>query len=764
MHRRLSSGSASGGSDQELNQAGAGTSISPFPTARIGSAATSSSSNLSGQETTSPIHTRSGSIQIGHQFGSVPASSTAIFYPSAQSTSPARSTGSPMLGTSSSAEYDQDFVRTIGRHLVSPKTSSLPSSPKISDQTATATSSKNDAVASPSVIDPNFFSLSLQGGDITRELYNWQREHERDSDVSSARRGRSRSFTALPRPEPDDDTLNIHNINVPGGFRRNHLLLKYKNVSQQPRNYGSSDSGSAESLTEHPLTTNSPPTSKHFLTRNFLEFLSVYGHFAGEELEEDEDQEEFEDTYEDMEDEEYEGDGLLRRRTTRSSVNSSRFEDYDENYSVDEEAGLLNVKRVTNVPGGKHGHVVQDTSSTKAILLLLKGFVGTGVLFLPKAFYNGGMLFSSGILFFVALLSYYCFILLIDARMVVQASFGDMGGILYGKKVRLLILTSIVLSQIGFAAAYAVFTSENIQAFVLAITDCKVFIPVRYLIFLQMIVFIPLSMVRNISKLSLSALIADFFILLGLAYVYFWDGRVLIERGVQDVAMFNRNDWTLFIGTAIFTFEGIGLVIPIHESMKKPSQFYSAIGIVMVIITFVYICMGVMSYAAYGSNVETVVILNMPQDNRLVNSVQFIYALAILLSTPLQLFPAIRIMENAWLPKSGKHDIKAKWQKNIFRVVVVLITAFIAWGGADDLDKFVALIGSFACIPLTYIYPPLLHYRACARTYFQKGMDVFICVFGLGCMIYTTVSTIRSWATSTPDNDFFRYCSSVSPP
>jgi proton-coupled amino acid transporter len=29
----------------------------------------------------------------------------------------------------------------------------------------------------------------------------------------------------------------------------------------------------------------------------------------------------------------------------------------------------------------------------------------------------------------------------------------------------------------------------------------------------------------------------------------------------------------------------------------------------------------------------------------------------------------------------------------------------IAWLGANDLDKFVSIVGSFACIPLVYIYP-----------------------------------------------------------
>jgi proton-coupled amino acid transporter len=35
----------------------------------------------------------------------------------------------------------------------------------------------------------------------------------------------------------------------------------------------------------------------------------------------------------------------------------------------------------------------------------------------------------------------------------------------------------------------------------------------------------------------------------------------------------------------------------------------------------------------------------------------------------------------------------------------VMLCAMIAWLGANDLDKFVSIVGSFACIPLVYIYP-----------------------------------------------------------
>jgi len=98
-------------------------------------------------------------------------------------------------------------------------------------------------------------------------------------------------------------------------------------------------------------------------------------------------------------------------------------------------------------------------------------------------------------------------------------------------------------------------------------------------------------------------------------------------------------------------------------------------------------------------------ITNMRQDNKFVNGLQFMYSLAILLSTPMQIFPAITITENGIFSKSGKFSKSTKWFKNIWRFMMVVFCALIAWVGANDLDKFVALVGSFACIPLVYIYP-----------------------------------------------------------
>lgn len=287
--------------------------------------------------------------------------------------------------------------------------------------------------------------------------------------------------------------------------------------------------------------------------------------------------------------------------------------------------------------------------------MLLKSFVGTGILFLGKAFFNGGLLFSSIVLVAVAMISLFSFLLLVKTNLKVPAGFGDMGGILYGPWMRLAILASIVFSQLGFVAAYTVFVAQNLQAFVLAVTRCKTLVPIPYLILAQCAVFLPLSLVRKIAKLSSTALVADVFILFGICYLFYFEIGQVARQGIADVVLFNSKSFPLFIGTAVFTFEGIGLIIPITESMKEPEKFPAALSGVMVGVMILFASAGGLSYAAFGSKIQTVVITNLPQQDKFVQAMQFLYSLAILLSTPLQLFPALSILERGLFTKSGKY-------------------------------------------------------------------------------------------------------------
>ncbi|KAI9362318.1 transmembrane amino acid transporter protein-domain-containing protein [Pilaira anomala] len=374
-------------------------------------------------------------------------------------------------------------------------------------------------------------------------------------------------------------------------------------------------------------------------------------------------------------------------------------------------------------------------------------------MFLPKAFYNGGLLFSTTLLTSIAMISLYTFLLLVETRNKIPVSFGDIGGIIFGKTMRFAVLLAITFSQMGFVCAYMVFVAENVQALIESLSNCSLQVPVSYLILSQIAIFVPLAMIRKIQKLSAFALIADLFILIGLVYLYYYDFFILSTQGIADVEwVINYKSFPMFIGTAVFTYEGVGLVIPITESMAEPEKFPKVLSGTMIFITGIFLSVGFISYLAFGSDVQTVILLNMPA-TATVNTVQGLYALAICLSIPLQLFPAIRIIENGLFTRSGKHNTMVKWQKNVFRFVFVLLCACIAIAGSGDLDKFVSLVGSLCCVPLCFIFPPLFHLKAVAKSWRQKTVDITILLFGVVSMTYTTGITIALWSEdggSTP--------------
>ena len=541
----------------------------------------------------------------------------------------------------------------------------------------------SSSTADQATSEGNQDSLKLQGGDIHREIFKIQaRAKLHQRAATFAHPSIQRSSTFTP---PRDEIRHRDQL-APGGFRRQFLQRQKKGLN---------------------IATNP-------VTKNFVSFLDLYGSFAGEDLAESEEETGSEVTDDDAEAQPAETRPLLgRRKTSRRAAR----------------------------PG--------DAGTVKSFFTLLKAFVGTGIMFLPKAFNNGGILFSSVTLIMVSLISCVCFHLLLQCRKRYGGSYGDLGAAVGGPKFRSLILGSITISQIGFVCAGIIFVAENLFSFLNAVTPNHVTpVGTNPLIAIQLVALIPLALIRNISKLGPAALLADVFIFFGLFYIWYYDIATLASRGLHEtVQLFNPRSFTLTIGSAIFTFEGIGLILPIQSSMAQPEKFSRLLYIVMVIITIIFTSIGALCYATFGSQTSVEIISNYPQSSKLVNAVQFLYSMAVLVGTPVQLFPATRIIETSLFGEraSGKRSQVMKWKKNAFRTGITVLCGVIAIAGASDLDKFVALIGSFACVPLVYIYPALLHYKGVAESRWMKACDVVLMGVGFAAMIYSTVITLLTW-------------------
>ncbi|CDH53321.1 amino acid transporter [Lichtheimia corymbifera JMRC:FSU:9682] len=602
----------------------------------------------------------------------------------------------------------------------------------------------------------------LPGGAIVDEIYKWT---ARVDNEQRWRRQRAESISLPATRQPVDDPL-LQSLKQPGGFRRHHVLTQAARQGKSP----------------------------NFVTSSFVDFLCLYGHFGGEDLSDDDDDGDdsslssytsSDGAATDSADSNtgaagtgggsvmaYRGNMLNRASyqscdpgelplpATATSNNHHQSADastssytryHQHHYPVRSTHETMPLLPSHNKPSRS----VQDKATPgKAMFLLLKSFVTTGIMFLPRAFYNGGLLFSIIGVIAWALISLCSFLLLVQTRLVVHASFADMAGVLYGRSMKLAVLFAITLSQIGFVCAYMVFVAENIQSLVLAFSKCRVLIPMHLLVLAQSFVFIPLAMIRKIQRLSVFALIADVFIVIGLGYMFYYDMLQLSDVGVAHVDLWNPSYFPLFIGTVAFTYEGIGLVIPIAESMKEPSKFPSVLRRVLGVITVLFIALGAISYLTFGEDVQTIILLNLPSKDPMVSSIQTLYSLAICLSIPLQLFPAIRIMENGlFTTRSGKNNAVVKWQKNVFRVLVVFLCAWIAIvGSKDKLDKFVPLIGALFCIPLCFVFPPLFHLKAMEELpTWRRVADVALILFGAIGSIFVASATLYQWNSGGDD-------------
>jgi len=68
--------------------------------------------------------------------------------------------------------------------------------------------------------------------------------------------------------------------------------------------------------------------------------------------------------------------------------------------------------------------------------------------------------------------------------------------------------------------------------------------------------------------LSVPSMFANVFIIVGIVYLWYYSIQHLVQHGAgPDIALSNQNDFALFIGTAVFSFEGIGLSMCLLSSL-----------------------------------------------------------------------------------------------------------------------------------------------------------------------------------------------------
>ncbi|XP_012945745.2 proton-coupled amino acid transporter 4 [Aplysia californica] len=261
----------------------------------------------------------------------------------------------------------------------------------------------------------------------------------------------------------------------------------------------------------------------------------------------------------------------------------------------------------------------------------------------------------------------------------------------------------LIFTQLGFCCVYIVFIATNVSQVIEHFHPSGLSLRMYEAIvtgFLIVYVF-----VRNLQHLSPFSTFANVLTLTGLVIIIQY-----IVQGLPDVsarpAFSSFADLPLFFGTAIFSIEGISLVLPLENNMRKPEDFTGWFGVLnlgMVTTVCMYLAVGFYGYLQFGNTVLGSVTLNLPDNNWLYLSVKLMFALAIFISYNLQFYVPVNIMwpvlkqrfRNRWIRKYGEFP---------FRIFLVIITFGFA-AVIPHLDLLISLIGAFASTSLALILP-----------------------------------------------------------
>jgi len=226
------------------------------------------------------------------------------------------------------------------------------------------------------------------------------------------------------------------------------------------------------------------------------------------------------------------------------------------------------------------------------------------------------------------------------------ANYSELGEVILGPRGKAVVDVCIVSSQIGFAIAYLIFIGSQMDQVICFETMYEECGFKSFYISLAAFILIPICWLKSFKKLSYVSMASNVFLVVALIIIigYCIKNHEEHPELSENLNYLNIGAMPLFFGVAVFDFEGNGVVINLHASMKEPEKFNMVLMRTLTLYVTMLCVFSSIAYWSYGSNLEDMVTLNLPHDN-LTSMIQIFYCFGLVGSYPMQLMPVFEIYE-----------------------------------------------------------------------------------------------------------------------
>ncbi|CAN0072498.1 unnamed protein product, partial [Discosporangium mesarthrocarpum] len=306
--------------------------------------------------------------------------------------------------------------------------------------------------------------------------------------------------------------------------------------------------------------------------------------------------------------------------------------------------------------GDKRGGDQRGVKQTnwQAYIHLVKGNIGPGCLTLPYAFSLVGPLASFIMTTVMAVVTIHNMRLLAHAKTKLERygihTYGEIGLYALGKAGQGAIEVFLVTMQLSICIVYFSFVSANL----VEILPASWGIGQRGIIVLMIVPVAGLALVRHMKDLAIVSLAASLFFMSGLALILLLVVNHIPDRPPTEV-LFSPSKVPIFLGNAVFAFEGIGLVLPVENAMLHPHDFLPVLMWAMGTVSFIFLIFGEACLFSYGFISDGSITSFLQRRGNSVEGNGGSYATtlmqnilissAVILTYPLQFYPAIQLLE-----------------------------------------------------------------------------------------------------------------------
>ena len=411
-------------------------------------------------------------------------------------------------------------------------------------------------------------------------------------------------------------------------------------------------------------------------------------------------------------------------------------------------------------------------STTEATFSVVKGIAGAGMMALPYAFLQSGLLAGVVGVFILAALSSSSIKLLASIKRSLYGdapvTYLDVGVRVLGEDAGKLISAAVCACSLGVSTAYLVF----IQCTGRSLFPQLSALPSAVFVLAALPVILTLVLLRSYRLLAFTALIGDVSILLGTLCVVLSGLSGMSASGAggsppvwwphpTSDLLVKPATFPLFLSTAAFLFCVHFFIIPVQNAMAEPSQFPVAVNRSFVITAAVNAAFGVVGLLCYAN--PSAIILNDVQGSGWVAAVKALLCLDMIFSYAVVFVPGREIVENALLgresPPSSPVDRRMSvangdgddfhsagvsvlplqrsrssglvdspepiswWQltspassmsldgrRNVIRAALVLVTVVLAIS-LPWFGVVISLVGGLSMTALGFVFPPLMALR-----------------------------------------------------